>query len=552
VKRFILALILAGMSLRPDLAAISAEKAKDPPAPAPLKDSPAMARPEPVRPAGQGVPRRPKTWRALIEEAVLLTASTIDYWGAYSKFTADWQFTWATFGQKFFTAQSPKMDSNAFWYNWSHAGAGAGYYTMARTNGLDNRVSTLFSFVTSAVWESMTEWRELIATNDMVFTTFGGPAIGEPLYQISSYFSHRRGIVNGVAGFVFNPFLTVNNWFDRRSGAAANSATDSGWHRFNLYAGLKEDKISPSGTTAADQSGPVYRQFNLGFDMETDASPGAGRESRDRRFLWDTLSSRAAIDVSFSSAGLEEFRIRTSAVLFGGSSSSVALDTDGSLHGGSVSLGYGTAFEVLKKRSVAWYDSNNEVPTGGQATAGDSRFFRPTPTAFTDKLSVISPLGAVLVLSRFGARCHLRWTSAAYGDFALVNALAYNRFTESHETGGVKTTLLNWGYYYALGMTLTSDAAVDWRQWRFRGEATWQFYDSIQGQDRYQYTGVVTEDFKLRDTRLVWRLTFGYRLTGTPLELGLAAEGISRTGRLPGLSDHCRELSFFYQARLVF
>ena len=277
-----------------------------------------------------------------------------------------------------------------------------------------------------------------------------------------------------------------------------------------------------------------------------------GQEGHERRFLWDTLSSRAAVDLSFSSAGLEETQIRTSAVLFGGSSTSVDLDAAGILQGGSVSLGYGMAFELFKKRSVAWYDSNDEVPEGGQATSGDSRFYRPTPTAFTDKLSVVSPLGAVLTLSRFGTRFHLRWTSAAYGDFALVNALAYNRFTESHDTSGVKTTLLNWGYCYALGMTLATDAAVGWRQWRFRGEAGWQSFYSIQGQDRYQYKGFVTDDFKLRDTRLAWRIAFGYRLSGTPLELGLAAEGISRTGCLPGISEHYQELSFFYQARLVF
>ena len=52
-----------------------------------------------------------------------------------------------------------------------------------------------------------------------------------------------------------------------------------------------------------------------------------------------------------------------------------------------------------------------------------------------------------------------------------------------------------------------------------------------------------------RAARSIWLLN---RLSGTPLELGLAAEGISRTGRLPGVSDHYRELSFFYQARLIF
>src|SRR5512143_500151 len=92
---------------------------------------------------------KPKTWRALIEEGVLFAASTAQYWSAYQRFTIDWQFTWRTFGRKFFTAESPRMDSNAFWYNWSHAGAGAGYYFMARANGLSSPVSTLFSLASS-------------------------------------------------------------------------------------------------------------------------------------------------------------------------------------------------------------------------------------------------------------------------------------------------------------------------------------------------------------------------------------------------------------------
>lgn len=502
--------------------------------------------------APKPAPRHRTTWRALIEDGVLITSSTLDYWGSYGSFTVDWQFTWKTFGQKFFTAQSPKFDSNAFWFNWTHAASGAGYYAMARSNGLSCGVSTLFSFATSALWESVSEWRELISTNDMIMTTFGGPAIGEPLFQASSYFSHRPGILNRVAEFIFNPPLAVNNWFDRGSGQAWNSARDAGWHRFSLFIGLKEDKVSPAGTTAVDHSGTAYRQFNYGLDMETNTIPGYGEPGTFRRFLSDPLSSRLFVDFSHSAEGLEEFQIRTQAVLFGWAWQDLRQDSDGAQRGGGGSLGFGMVFDTFKKRPVVWYDGTSEVQGGGLATAGDARFDRPTPARFTDKMSVISPLGAVLKLSRLAPRLHLRWTGEAYGDFGMINALAYNRFTESHETSGVKTTLLDYGYYYALGMTLASDIAVDLRQWRFQGGASWQIYDSIQGQDRYQYLGLVTEDFKIRDTRLAWRLYLGYRLARAPFELGLAAEGMERRGRLLDLRERYAELRFFYQLRFVF
>jgi hypothetical protein len=522
----------------------------DSPEPVALRFSLAAGSPAPA--SERGSRRPPKTWRAFVEEAVLLTASTIDYWGSYDNFTIDWQFTWKTFGRKLFTEESPRFDSNAFWYNWSHAGAGAGYYTMARTNGFDSRISFLFSFCTSAVWETFTEWRELIAINDMIFTSFGGPAIGEPLFQVGSYFSHRKGFWNALAGFVTNPFLAVNNWFDHGSGRAANSARDPGWHRFSLHAGLKEDRVSPEGTTAVDHSGGWYRQFNFGLDLETETVPGNGGAENARGYHPETLSSRVVLDTSFSSAGMEEIRIRTSAVLFGGCWPALRRGPDGVLRGHSLSLGYATAFELFKKRSVAWYDSNDEIEGGGHLPAGEARLSRPTPTRFTDKLSVISPAGAVLVLDSYAPPLRLRWTSGIYADFAMVNALPYNRFTEDHDTSGVKSTLLNWGYYYAFGMTLASDAAVDWRQWRARLSASWQSYSSIQGLDRYQYLGYITEDFALCDSRLVGRILVGYRLAGTPLELGLVAEGIARWGALLDLREHCSEYRYYYELRIVF
>lgn len=498
---------------------------------------------------------RGRLGRALLEEGVLWTISTLYYWSEYNQFTIDWQFTWKTFGRKFFTAESPRFDSNSFWSNWTHGPQGALYYTMARANGLSSLSSTLFSFGTSFLWESLSEWREVISINDQIFSTFGGPAAGEPFYQVSSYFGHRRGFWNGAASFLFDPILAFNNWLDHRHGPSWDSAPAADWHRFCLYAGPRFEHVSPVGTTAVARSGSLPGQFNVGLDMETDSVPRAGDEPGgrgSRRSLSDTLSSRLAVDLSYGSSGLEEIQMRSSAVLFGSDWASNTKMPDGSLRGGDVSLGFGTAFELFKKRPVAWYDSRNEVEGGGQARAGEGRLERPTPTRFTDKLSVISPAGAVLVLSRFGPRHLLRWTSAIFGDFALVNALAYNRYTEAGDISGIKTTLLNWGYYYGLGMTVASDVAWDWRQWRCLAAASYQWYASIQGLDRYQYEGLITNDFRIHDERLTWRLRLGYRLKGTPVELALGAEGIDRRGALLGFHERYWERRVLSQLRLAF
>lgn len=404
--------------------------------------------------------------------------------------------------------------------------------------------SFLFSLGESVIWEVICEWREVISINDIIFTAVGGPAIGEPLFQFGSYFSHRSGFFNTAAAFLSNPFLAVNNWFDRRQGKAANSAPEASWHRFRFFLSSEAGSVSPAGKD--------YRRFNFGLETETNSVPGYGRADAFSRYLADTLSSRILLDFSVGPEGFEDFDIRTRAVLFGLAWQSGRSGPDGLPRGGGGSLGFGCGFEVWKKRPAVWYDSNAHSVEGGETLTSDARYFRPTPTGFTDKLSVVNLAGPVLKLSRFGPGFDVRWTGEAYGDFAMVNGLAYNRYTESHDVAGVKSTLLNWGYYYAFGGTLATDLEADWRNWRLRAGLMYEWYSSIQGEDRFQFLGVVTQDFALSDRRRLWRTSLGYVLPHTPVELSLAAEGIGRSGRILEVTDRYEETRVYYRLSFVF
>jgi hypothetical protein len=496
----------------------------------------------------------PRTLRAIASETLLLGSSTAQYWSNYNKFTVDWQFTWKTFGRKFFTAESPRFDSNAFYFNWSHAWAGAGYYSMARINGLNNRSSFLFSLTSAALWETVIEWREIISLNDLIFTSFGGPAIGEPLYQISSYFSNKEGALNYLAGFVFNPFLYLNNLIDYLTSKQKldyNSAPLPAWHYFVFYLGLQQDLVTPSGSQAVAQSGLWNRWFTLGFDLATQTLDTEKSRNNNSGFYSDTLASSFSLDLAFSQSGLEEINGRTAAVLFGWNWFKNKSEKEGETAAdGSYFLGYGVAFELFKKRAVSWYDSRHEVPPGEQVMMDNARLERPRPTQFTDKLAVISPAGLVLALNRSRPGFDLRWTSGIYADFAMVNSLPYNRFTALSDNSGVKTTLLNWGYYYALGTTVSSNLELSYGRWQLSGRLKWQSYRSIQGLDRYQYTGLITEDFKLGDTWFRWKFRLVYRLGTSPVELGLTAENIYRHGWLLTLTNHYSEYRYCYQIGL--
>ena len=101
-------------------------------------------------------------------------------------------------------------------------------------------------------------------------------------------------------------------------------------------------------------------------------------------------------------------------------------------------------------------------------------------------------------------------------------------------------------------MTVATEAAAEWRRWHAEAGVRFQWYDSIQGLDRYQFAGLITEDFRLADTRLAWRFKLGYRLPRTPVEAGLAAEGIRRRGSLPGIVERYREDKLTFELAWLF
>jgi hypothetical protein len=507
--------------------------------------------------ADQITAHKPKLWRAIGEEATLLTISFLNYWHHYDSFIADWEFSLSLKDQlKRFNPKYWSMDSNSFYTNWGHNLSGGIYFDIARTNSLSALDGTLATFGCHLLWKLVGEYKEeLFGIEDMINGTFGGTAVGECSYQLGSYFSHRPGVVNRLAEFVFNPFLVINNWLDHKQGPAADSYFDAPWHRFILAVGYKYGKVTPAGTTTVAQSGTPYDQFNVGLDMEINTVPGYGEAGTFRQFFSDTLSTRFQTDISSSPAGVEEYRIFPSVVLFGYAWQSLKESPDGTVRGTSVSLGYGCGFDLTHKRTVTWYDSSNGETPEGVTQEHWARLYRPTPVQFTDKMSIVNLGGPALQVSWFGPRLVVRWRTEVYGDYGMIDALAYNRYTASYDNTGVKTTVLDWGYYYAFGMTYGSDVETAWRAWRLMASIRYQWYDSIKGLDRYQFMpGVITNDFGIRDSRLNWRVSLGYRVPRTPVELALAGEGTGRWGRIldHDVRDHYQENRLYCQVRLLF
>ncbi|MCJ7526260.1 MAG: DUF3943 domain-containing protein, partial [Candidatus Aminicenantes bacterium] len=160
-----------------------------------------------------------KVGRAFIEMGINMTVGTLNYWNKYAKFIEDWQFTltWKDQKRKFFTSEGLRLDSNNLRLNWTHAWSGALYYNWARSNRLSPLASSLFSFGGSLIWEYFSEWREVASINDNIFTAIGGPAIGEPLFQIADHFRSRPGLANRILCLFTNPPLAINDFLDGKN-----------------------------------------------------------------------------------------------------------------------------------------------------------------------------------------------------------------------------------------------------------------------------------------------------------------------------------------------
>jgi hypothetical protein len=410
-----------------------------------------------------------KVGRAFIEMGVNWSISAANYWKKYSQFIEDWQFTltWKDQKRKFFTSEGLRLDSNNLRLNWTHAWSGALYYNWARSNRLSPFVSFLFASGGSILWEYVAEWREISSINDHIFTWAGGPAIGEPMFQIANHFRSRPGLANRIACLI-NPPLAINDFLD---GKSAPRLPTRDWSDFRFSVGGKQGPASPL------DGAKMHATFNL--DLRLVTLPGYGRPGTGSGYSRLPIDNEFEVAYSFNEHMIEEFSGRTRGVLSGWWWKNVRADESGALRGSESWLGAVMSWDIFQKKAVAPYDGNDLGMT-------DPWFVREQPTRYTDKHSSMHLIGPAFNLTSYSGKLTTRLDLEATFDFSMINSLAYNDYSAGHDVWGVKTTLHNWGYYYSLGYSLVG--RLDVRRGPFRAEAgiRYQRFHSIQGLDRFQ------------------------------------------------------------------
>ena len=486
-------------------------------------------KPSAPKPASVGMP---KNWRrAMLELGVSLTYSTVRYWIEYHSWIEDWQYELTCEDQyhRFLTTEAIRFDSNAFGVNWTHVMGGTIYYEIARTNGLTWAESLLVTFGGSLFYEYVSEWREVISINDMIVTTSGGYSLGEPWFQLSSYFHHQKSPVLKILAFM-NPFLVFNKWLDRKN-PASKVYRDPGWHDFVLSTGWR--RSSGAGRDALDAG-------FVGFETQIIRTPEYGQAGTLRKTLRDTSLSEFSLDVALHQRRPEDEHLRAGwdeevnlfTRVVGLASFRQKIDELG--RGYALSIGLGSALTYVRKRPTL-YDSRALLVRLDPPPA--------TPTDFRDKMTVAHLVGPVFDWTRFSRSLKIRVVADAYFDFAMMGAYAFNAFSAVYPIDGMKSTLTYYGYHYAFGASVSGRVDLDWRGFWFRGLVSGHVWDSVEGLDRYQAD--LLDDGNVVDTRTRYFLKAGWRLPSLPLRVYFALEGIHRWGKIGDVEAGGQETRLF-------
>ena len=473
----------------------------------------------------------PNYRRAIVQLGLFAVFATYKYWSDYHDWIEDWQFelSWADQYRRFLTTEAITFDSNAYITNWTHVVGGTLYYQMARAAYLSWPESMLAAFISSAFYEYVSEWREVISINDMTFTTFSGCAVGEPWFQLSDYFHHQKSPALRILGFM-NPINELDHWLDRKKPASRLYAAP-GWADLVLFVGWRQS--SETGRPSRDAA-------IISLETQLIRTPEYGKPGTFTKVRHDSSLNELSFTAALRRRSPSDTELRSGlndeidfyARVVGLSWYKQSIDELG--RGSALSIGLGSALTYLRKRPV-FYDVRGApvhiVPPP------------ETPTGFTDKMTVAHLFGPVLDWTRFGRGVKVRVVADAYFDFAMMNAFAMNAYSAVFPITGMKTTLSYYGYYYGYGVSTSARVDVDWGSLRVRGLVSGHAWGSWQGRDRFQ--SAITNDVAEADTRMRYFLRAGWRLGAVPVRAFVGLEGIHRWGKIGDVSAASQETRTF-------
>jgi hypothetical protein len=497
--------------------------------------------------------------RTVLEGLGHFVYATTSYWIRKDVMMEDWEylFTWEDQKKRFLFIDGMRFDSNTFQFNWTHAGAGAIYYNYARANRLNPLESFLYSFGASYFWEFVIEFREVVSINDVISTPMGGISIGESLFQLGRLFrSKKPTFLNKIARFISNPVLSLNGWLDRKKFKNQYAFDVDYWSDSRVFIGSRFDTYPGSDANSFLQ---------LGFESQINLIPGYAQPDVSSRPIKRTAFTEFNIGGTFNKKGLYEFNIFAKSVLFGYFKQNIhpakshtntynpnnqdnnlnSPDDETASYNHEEYVGYSLFWGL-----ASCFDAFKKDPIIVAELAGVEN-----PVDFpdrNDKFCIINLLGPTVDFSLFHKDLKVRLVADAYGDFSLIHSYAFKKYSQLNEFGQTKSTLENHGYYYALGITLSSMLQVNYSNLELKGIFKYHYFDSIEGLDRFQKDMADEDDFDLKDHRWRYNISLGYRIPHTSVQLVLGLEHWNRKGYIGDFQQQSTENRSYFQIKYLF
>jgi endonuclease/exonuclease/phosphatase family metal-dependent hydrolase len=402
---------------------------------------------------------RPQVAKAIASNAALLGFELFLYWYDPNQNSVDWQYP--NLGKKFTSNELVRFDDNKQFTNFTlHPIAGGAHYGMTRLSGMNVPVSFGAAAISSALYEFVFEWLEVVSINDLIVTPIAGAAVGETFFQLGNYLNSEvdrpRTLDETVgAGEFGRNMAQVTVGLPRKANDAGDTprplprvADDSlgyssaYWHDFRLSAGQ---------SLITNDLGDVGQAFVLRERTELIAMPGLLRTGYfSVGFHGGNFTST---DVKLAISGrLREADMTFDTHLFGYLHQDIAV-RDGGLHGQTVEIGGRVALHYKE----SWYFDRH------------------------DYFGIVHILGPATNFWTIDGPLRLRLGGDIAPDFASIAPPSYEEWVARYGSIGTKSSLLLHGYYNAWGVSTGVTAAASMSGFTLQAMGRIGHYESIDG-----------------------------------------------------------------------
>jgi hypothetical protein len=447
--------------------------------------------------------RRSHPVRAVLETTLALGLNIAWYWWDADFNSPDWDLRWdrESWKKKTITFEAVRLDANRFSTNaGSHTEGGTLIYLIGRGNGLGVGNSTLLALGEIVVWEYVGEFYEKPSINDMINNPLGGLAVGEPFQQLSEFFG--RGSDNGVnptLAAIFSPVAYANGWADGHRLRRAPEVDRLGlprdvYHRFAFSAGASTSRWSDA--TERTES-------RLGLRTHLNTVRGYGKAMPRSGFFGAGRVTTIDTELDLGEDGMTGALFATRVAMLGHHAQDLHRDEDGEVVGTNLLLSLFNSFDYSNRRR---------------------------PALQLDQIASFGVLAPTIDLSHRRGAMEAALHLEAVPELAMVTSIAADAYRSRSGYEGLKSSVAQYGYYYAYGAGLGGQLVLRFHTLELGGDLRWQTFGSIEGLDRFQER--LTRDFHQVDKRarqLVW---LSVRPLGGFADLGLSLESTSRSGTM--------------------